>query len=197
MKVSALTQEIDSAGVGESASAALLCGVARGDAAALATLYDATSRQVYGLVSRILHERDAAEEVTLDVYMHVWQYAGSYDAGRGSVEAWLHTLARSRAIDRLRARTRHAARHAPLDVVAGLEDPALGPEAEVVGNDTAHRVRQALRDLPPAQRRVIAAAYFGGLSYTEVARVLGEPEGTVKTRIRVGLSALRASLAGE
>jgi len=197
MAVSALTQQRKSAGVGESSSAGLMGGVAGGDSAALAALYDATSRQVYGHVLRILREREAAEEVTLDVYMHVWQNASTYDAGRGSVEAWLHTLARSWAIDRLRARARHTARHAPLDVVAELEDPALGPEAEVVGNDTARRVRQALRDLPPAQRRAIAAAYFGGLSYIEVARFLGEPEGTVKTRIRVGLSALRASLAGE
>ena len=196
MAVSALTK-MDGAWVGEAASAALLGGVAGGESAALASLYDATSRQVYGLALRILRDREAAEEVTLDVYVHVWQSAGTYDAGRGSVEAWLHTLTRSRAIDRLRAKARHASRHAPLDMVAGLEDAALGPEAEVLENDTARRVRQALRALPPAQRRAIAAAYFGGLSYSEVARVLGEPEGTVKTRMRLGLSALHAALAGE
>lgn len=197
MRALAVTKEMDRTDREEAASAALLRGVAARDPAALAALYDATSSQVYGLALRILREREAAEEVTLDVYLHVWQNAGTYAAARGSVGAWLHTLARSRAIDRLRARARQAARHAPLDLVAGLEDPALGPEAEVVAKDSAGRLRHALRELPAAQRRAIAAAYFGGLSYSEVALALGEPEGTVKTRIRTGLSALRASLAGE
>jgi RNA polymerase sigma-70 factor (ECF subfamily) len=197
MAISAMNAKTQVSPRGETASGALLGGVARGDTDALAALYDATSRQVFGLALRILRDRGEAEEVTSDVYMQVWQSAGSYDAGRGSVEAWLRSLLRSRAIDRLRARTRRAARQLPLDAVAGFEDTALLPEAEVIVDDSARRLQQALRGLPAVQRRAIAAAYFGGLSYAEVARVLGEPEGTVKTWIRVGLSALRAGLAGD
>jgi RNA polymerase sigma-70 factor (ECF subfamily) len=197
MAVLALNRERDRAEAGEAAAAALLGDVAGGDPDALAALYDATSRRVYGLALRILGDRMEAEEVTLDVYMHVWRSAVAYDAGRGSVEAWIHTLARSRAIDRLRAKAREGARHLPLGAVEGFEDSALGPEEELVENDAARRVRRALRGLPSAQRRAIAAAYFGGLSYSEVARRLGAPEGTVKTRIRTGLLALRAALAGE
>jgi len=197
MVIPARTERTNGPAAVHAASAATLAGVAGGDATALASLYDATSRQVYGLALRILRDRAEAEEATLDVYMHVWQNALTYDSERGSVQGWLQTLVRSRAIDRLRARARHNARHAPLAVVAELEDAALGPEEGVVESDIARRVRRAIGNLPPAQRRAIAAAYFGGLSYTEVARALGEPEGTVKTRIRVGLSAVRAALAGE
>jgi RNA polymerase sigma-70 factor (ECF subfamily) len=197
MSVLALARESESVDVEGAATAVHLAGVAGGDPAALAALYDATSRQVYGLALRILRDRGEAEEVALDVYLHVWQGAGRYDAGRGSVETWLCTLARSRAIDRLRARVRHDARHSALDAADGLEDAAPGPETEVVQNDTARRVRRALGALPSEQRRAVAAAYFGGLSYAEVARVLGEPEGTVKTRIRVALSTLRTVLGGE
>jgi len=169
--------------------------VASGDEAALAFLYDATSRRVYGLALRILGERESAEEITADVYVHAWRQASSWNPGRGSVEAWLLTMARSRAIDRLRAVARLKRREAPIDQEPHPVDVKPDPEAMSVAREDEVRVRRALARLNPLQRRAIEAAFFEGLSYTEVARKLGEPEGTVKTRIRAGLVALREALS--
>jgi RNA polymerase sigma-70 factor (ECF subfamily) len=177
------------------------CGLvglaAVGNESALEALYDATSPRVFGLALRILGDRSAAEEAVLDVYTQVWRESTRFDPARGSVLVWLLTLTRSRAIDLLRARARQAGREEGLEAAGRLPDSAPGPEESNAAGQRARIVRRALEGLPPVQRRAIAAAYFDGLTHTEIARALGEPLGTIKTRIRSGLAALRQALAVE
>ena len=168
--------------------------VAAGDQLALGRLYDGTHRRVYGLALGILHDPDAAQEVTMDVYVRVWQEARRFDESRGSAETWLLTLAHHRAVDRLRARRRQTKREIPLEPDFDLADPQPSPERVSTDADLAGHVRRALDSLGEEQRRAIVAAYFGGLSHSQVAGILGQPLGTVKTRIRSGLTALRRAL---
>ncbi|MDT5293154.1 MAG: polymerase sigma-70 factor, subfamily [Acidobacteriota bacterium] len=170
--------------------AELIVAAAEGDQQALASLYDTTSRTVYSLLLRILADPSAAEEVLLDVYTQVWRQAGGYSRERGTPMAWITTIARSRAIDRLR-RTRQEQRHTePLDEAArcaggvSVEDEASAGEVRAV-------VRAALDALAPEQREVIELAYYGGMSHSEIAAARGLPLGTVKTRTRLGMMRLR------
>jgi len=174
----------------------LLARMAGGDEGALRELYDRTSRRVYGLALAVLRDAAAAEDVALEVYLQAWRQAERFDAATGSALAWLSTLARTRAIDAWRARRRQAARQEALDVQAELlVSEAPGPEARGQQAERAARVRTAVDALPPEQRRALQAAFFSGLTHVEVAAALGQPLGTVKTRIRAGLTALRAALA--
>lgn len=175
--------------------ALLMARVAAGQERALADLYDATSHRVYGLVLHILREREAAEEATLDVYTQIWRRGAQYDPSRGSVMGFVLTLARTRGVDLLRARVRRSGFENPLQDALDLADP--GPSPEMVSRDSlaARRLHVALEALPRDQRQAIEAAYFGGLSHKEVAKSLGQPLGTVKTRIRDGLMALRRVMA--
>jgi len=175
----------------------LLARVAGGDESALRELYDRTSRRVFGLALAVLRDRAAAEDVALEVFVQAWQQAGRFDPGVGSVLSWLGNIARTRAIDAWRARQRQAARQAPLDVAAfdTLASDAAGPEARGLQAERAARVAAALDALPVEQRRVVRAAFYTGLTHTEIAAAFGQPLGTVKTRIRNGLLALRAALA--
>ena len=174
----------------------LLGRMAGGDEGALRELYDRTSRRVYGLALAVLRDAAAAEDVALEVYLQAWRQAARFDAATGSALAWLSTLARTRAIDAWRARRRQAARQESLDVQAELlVSEAPGPEARGQQAERAARVRTAVDALPPEQRRALQAAFFSGLTHVEVAAALGQPLGTVKTRIRAGLTALRAALA--
>lgn len=167
---------------------------AAGDQAALAELYDESSRLVYTVALRILRDAADAEEVALDVYMQVWRTAAGYSDERGSVGTWLVMLARTRAIDRLRAR----------DSRTRLEDPLLpdlefaaatpSPEQEAQGRSDRARVVSAIRSLPPAQRQAVELAIFSGFTHSELALRLNQPLGTVKTRVRQGMMKLRASL---
>ncbi len=169
--------------------------VASGDQTALAELYDGSSRFVYGLALRILKDVGAAEEVSHDVYLQVWRQADRYQEMRGDVLAWLFTLTRSRAIDRLRSAgmTRRKL-HAPLEEAWSLASEADGPDEDLELSDRRKMVRAALLKLTPEQRESISIAYFQGLSHAEIAEKLGLPLGTVKTRIRQGMIALRALL---
>jgi RNA polymerase sigma-70 factor (ECF subfamily) len=168
----------------------LVLRTADGDDAALAALYDATSALVHGLALRILGDRGAAEEVTIDVYLQVWRQADRWDPARGRPMAWLLTIARTRAIDRRRMRS--AVPPAPAAVVS-TDD---GPEGASMLAQRGRIVRSALVRLSPDQRRAVELAYFGGLSHAEIARSLAEPLGTVKTRIRTAMTRLRGLLAG-
>ena len=165
--------------------------IAGGDRVALADLYDGTAALVHGLTMRILGDRGAAEEATADTFVQVWRQADRWDARRGGPLAWLLMLARSRAIDRLRASGGRAEREA-----AVVAPPALAPSSEQQAAVSERRrlVRNALARLLPEQRRLIELAYFEGLSHTEIASSLGQPLGTVKTRIRLGMTRLRESL---
>ena len=176
--------------------AALIKRAAAGDQQAVSELYDATSRLVYGLVLRILGDEGAAEEVLLDVYMQVWRQAGTYDAGRGSPLAWLATIARSRAIDRLRAGRQEWQRARSLETVSQLSTGESLEEAAYV-TELRGVVRGALDTLSAEQREALELAYYGGLSHSEIAERLGQPLGTIKTRIRLGMMKLRALLKPE
>ena len=173
----------------------LLARISQGDEAALGVFYDATSARVFGLAIAILRNPSAAEEATLDVYSQVWRQAGRFDPAKGNATGWLLTLARSRAIDLLRSRSRTLDQEEALDGTFHLRDEDPGPERASLEAERARRVRAALAALPPEQRQAIEAAFFGGLSHSEVAAALGQPLGTIKTRIRTGLSALRRALA--
>ncbi len=168
--------------------------IASGDQAAMGALYDATSRLVYGIVLRVLSDAATAEEVTLDVYTQVWRQAASFDAGRGGPLAWLTTIARSRAIDRLRSGWQDQQRKQPLDVVGDAPAGAAGPEEMTVAAERQRFVRQALAQLSPEQREVLELAYYSGLSHSEIAAKLNQPLGTVKTRTRLGMIKLREAL---
>lgn len=168
---------------------------AAGDEAALATLYNETSALVYGLALRVLRDSAAAEEVTIDVYHQTYRQASRYDPNRGSVTAWLLTMTRSRAIDRLRSESGRRRREVSLETLEASLAVA-SPPAEWPAAIEWHRpVGAALGALPVEQRQAIELAYFGGLSQSEIAATLELPLGTVKTRIRAGMMKLRHDLA--
>lgn len=169
--------------------AALVRRIAAGDHDALAALYDASNRLIYGMVLRILGNPADAEEVTLDIYTRVWRNASSFEEGRGAVVAWLMTMARSRAIDRLRSGANRSRREEPMTEV---DDVAAAPGSAEAG--VRREVAAALRILTPDQREAIELAYWYGYSHAELAARLGQPLGTVKTRIRMGMMKLRSQL---
>ena len=173
--------------------AVLLRRSARGDEAAFADLYDATSRRLFGLVLRIVRDHAMSEEVTQEVYLDVWRQSSRFDPDRGSALSWLMTIAHRTAVDKVRAseasRRRddaHATTHQDIDFDATAETAQASLEAQ--------RVRRALATLTDAQRAAVELAYLGGYTHTEVARLLGLPLGTAKTRIRDGLIRLRDTL---
>ncbi len=172
--------------------------VAAGDEAALAALYDEHARPVYSLIVRILGDEGEAEEVLQDVFAQAWQQAQRYDAVRGTVAAWLLNMARTRALDRLRARRARPDRTAatPDQTLSALPAPAIDPADAIAAERDVEQLRKALHELPAVQRRAIELAYFEGLTQSEIAGRLAEPLGTIKTRIRLGLLKLRDALTG-
>lgn len=174
--------------------AELIERIAGGDEQALASFYNETSRLVHGLLLRVLGDAGAAEEVLLDVFTQVWRQADAYSEARGVPVAWLTTIARSRAIDRLRAGRTERQRTEPLDL--SLYRSASGDDVEKQwsARETQVKVRAALDGLGPEQRELIELAYFGGMSHSEIAAAKSQPLGTVKTRIRLGMSKLRETL---
>ncbi len=169
----------------------LIGRTAAGDEAALGAFYDKTGPQVYGLALRMLNDSTMAEEVTMDVYMQVWKQAGRFDQGRGNPMVWLTVLARSRAIDRLRVGKKDRESRQPLEDISNEQDDAHDPEQRSVCAEQGQIVREALISLPSEQRVIIELAYFEGLSQSEIAAHIGEPLGTVKTRVRLGMVKLR------
>lgn len=179
----------------------LIARMARGDERALGALYDRYGPTAYRLALAVVAEPADAEEVVSDAFGQLWRTAASFDAGRGTVYAWVTTVVRSRALDRVRARKRHArvlersALLSPDGVAAPLGSLGANPAGGAEQGETRGLVLRSLAALPDAQRRVIELAYFGGLSHSEIAAELGEPLGTVKTRMRSALEKLRSALA--
>jgi RNA polymerase sigma-70 factor (ECF subfamily) len=171
------------------------------DEAALAEFYDRHSRLAYSVLMRILRNPADAEEVLQETFVRVWSRADTYDALLGSPAAWVMRIARNRAIDLLRARRTRAdiaverAAHVGDDARRSVEPiTADTPETALEGRTMAAVVRTALATLTPAQRELIEAAFFEGYTHAELADRFGVPLGTVKTRIRSGLAAIRGRL---
>ena len=175
----------------------LLALVAKGDQQAFSQLYDHSSTLLFTMAVRILGNREEAAELLQDVYLEVWRKVSRYDVGRGTPVAWLVTLTKSRAIDRLRAR---AARgyQATNSLEAGtamhVADPSPSPLETQANQELRLAVGTAVAGLPQAQQQAIELAYYEGLSHTEIAQRLNQPLGTVKTRIKLGMSKLRDGL---
>ena len=173
----------------------LIQQVAEGDQSAFTAFYEATKKIVFGLVVRVVTDRAVAEEVLLDVYTQAWRQARTYDIERGSPVAWLTTIARSRAIDRLRSGRYEQQNREPIENAGELRTSSLNPEESSVISERQAMVRDALDSLSPEQREVLELAYYSGLSHTEIAARLGHPLGTVKTRTRLAMMKLRDMLS--
>lgn len=169
----------------------LIADLARRQLDALAVLYDRYGRMAYALAYRILGESEAAEDVVHDAFISAWRGAGSYRRERGKVRGWLMSIVHHRAVDLLRRKTTF--RPAPLE--AADDHAAEEDTAEMAERNVEHQtVRAALENLPPAQRRTIELAYFGGYTHVELSELMGVPLGTVKGRMRIGLQKLRRAL---
>jgi RNA polymerase sigma-70 factor (ECF subfamily) len=182
----------------QQADVARMKRIAGGDASALGDVYDRHARAVYSLALRIVGEEAEAEEVIQEVFAQAWRQSDRYDESRGSVAAWLLTMTRTRAIDRVRARRARPDRDGAASdyVLHNVQAPGVDPADALAAAEDAGRLRTALSELAPAQRIAIEMAYYEGLSQTEIAERLATPLGTVKTRIRSGLLKLRDALAG-
>src|SRR5512145_1695719 len=173
----------------------LLQRIAARDADALAELYDRHSRLLFGLILRIVRDREQAEEILQEAFVRVWTRGQTYDAQFGGPLPWMVRVARNCAIDRLRALRVRAALNAPAVNFSAVEAAApadiQSPEATVLIAETRRTLTDALGGLPAEQRQLIAAAFFEGYTHSELARRFGLPLGTVKTRIRAGMIAMR------
>jgi RNA polymerase sigma-70 factor (ECF subfamily) len=173
----------------------LLKAIAARDEGALAQLYDRYDRILFGLLMRILNNREEAEDVLQETFIQVWRKAADFDETRGRPFTWLVTLARSRAIDRLRtlASRERVAEARAREVSEEISDAAT----DALKSEQRGLVSDALAKLPDEQKRPIMLAYFDGLTQSEIATRLGAPLGTVKTRMRTGMIRLRELLAGQ
>jgi RNA polymerase sigma-70 factor (ECF subfamily) len=175
---------------------AALARMARGEGDAVAELYDRHARPIYSLALRILGDATEAEDIVQEVFSQAWKQAARYSATRGAVAAWLMTLARSRAIDRLRAKRARPGEVSDERVAGQLVDAGPPADSLVLSSEQVARVRAALDELPLLQRAAIELAYYEGLTHAEIADRLEQPLGTVKTRIRLAMLKLRDVLAG-
>lgn len=178
--------------------AGLMTRVRERDAQALRALYDRHSSLVYGLGLRILRDAAEAEDLVQDVFLHLWRRAEMFDGQRGQFTGWLVSLARNRAIDRLRARRTRLRKGEEFEAeVAATPAPrGADPDETAYAGELRGAVTNALALLPEPQRAALELAYFGGLSHSEIAERLAAPLGTVKARIRQGMIRLR-DLLGE
>jgi RNA polymerase sigma-70 factor, ECF subfamily len=175
----------------------LLRRMAAGDERALGTLYDRWHPLVHGVVGRIVRPADDVDDVVEEAFWQAWRQASRYEAGRGTVHTWLLTIARSRALDRVRALKRR--REEPMEAadagavarrVSAEGNPGLDTEAA----ERRTAVVAALAELPAEQREALELGYFGGLSQSEIAARTGQPLGTIKTRMRLAMQKMRGRL---
>lgn len=172
---------------------ALVVAIARFDEEALAEAYSRHSTPIFALARRLLRSRDLAEEVTQEVFLRLWNRPERFDPDRGTLRSFLLADTHGRAIDALRSETARKRR----EETQGRLEPTVTPsvEGEVWSRVASEAVRTALEELDQNERRAIELAYFGGYSYRQVAELLGEPEGTVKSRIRTGMRRLKGQLS--
>jgi RNA polymerase sigma-70 factor, ECF subfamily len=179
------------------ADLALLTRIAQRDASAIGELYDRHSRVVFALVCRILRDEGESEDVLQEVFLRVWDKAESYDPVLGSPTAWLIRIARNRAIDRIRARQARPATQSAdetLNLVAADDEASPDPERSAALSEQQRAIVEALSRIPPEQRMLIEQAFFHGYTQSELAERFKLPLGTVKTRIRTGMIAMRDHL---
>jgi len=171
----------------------LLLRVAHGDQAAFARLYDMLSPRAFGLILRVLVDRSQSEEVLQEVFLEIWQSASRFAPNRGQARSWILTIAHRRAVDRVRSSQASTDR----DVRAGFRDLDVAHDSVVEKVELrieGEKVTAALSSLPEAQKEALTLAYYGGYSQSEIAALVGAPLGTIKTRMRDGLSRLREAM---
>lgn len=167
-----------------------------GDETALVEVYEQFSSFVFGLARRVTASTSLAEDITQDVFVSLWEKPHAFDPSRGSIRSWLGVLTHRRSVDRIRRETtarRHEARRAEVLPLPPPPDTADAATSTLV----AQRVREAVAALPDEQRRAVELAYFGGLTYVEVAEELAIPEGTAKSRLRLAMKRLALTLGPE
>ncbi|OJU41744.1 MAG: RNA polymerase subunit sigma [Microbacterium sp. 69-10] len=185
--------EVPEDGSARDSAADLLVRVAAGDRRAFAELYDLLSPRVFALILRVVVNRSQSEEVLQEVFLEIWQSAGRFAPNRGQGRSWVLTIAHRRAVDRVRASQSSSDRDVrvgvrDLDAARDVVEEAV--EAQIEGE----RVVAALSALPEAQQEALILAYYGGYSQTEISALTGAPLGTIKTRMRDGLTRLRSEL---
>jgi RNA polymerase sigma-70 factor (ECF subfamily) len=176
----------------ESEDAGLVRAIARADGDALGEVYRRHAGAVFALAQRMLWERATAEELVQEIFLRLWEQPDRFDRARGSLRTFLLMDAHARCVDRIRADNRRRDREERVGRAAAVDSYDLDLEAWDL--TVAEQVREAFETLTDGERAAIELAYFGGHTYREVARLLGQPEGTVKSRIRTGLTRLRAQL---
>ncbi len=174
--------------------AALVERVISGDEAALSTIYDRYSAMLFGVILRILRDKQMAEEVLQDLFLQLWRSAAQFDSTRGSLAAWLMVSGRNRAISRLRGRASREILEEEEGLYADTFVSAHNIEEEVSRTELRRRLTEALHQLPEEQRQAVELAYFEGLTQTEIASRTGSPLGTVKTRVRTAMQSLKLIL---
>ena len=165
----------------------------RGDEAAFAELYDATSARAYGLAVRVIRDPSQAEEVAQEAFLEIWKTASRFDSGKGSAISWVLTIVHRKAVDRVRSAQASTRRDTTYHQGSRTVDHDSTAEAAQASME-ARRVRQAMESLTTVQREALELAYFKGYTHTEVAKMLDLPVGTAKTRIRDGLIRLRDTM---
>jgi RNA polymerase sigma-70 factor (ECF subfamily) len=177
----------------------LISLIAQAQEAALTQLYDRYNRLVFSLALAIVNDRATAEEITLDVFMRVWQKAGTYRADQSKVSTWLTHIARHHAIDILRRRSVRLDQYAVQwdDATSSAESSGQGPQESAEIALRRERVQAALAELPAEQKQALTLAYFGGYTHQQIADILRQPLGTIKTRIRLAMQKLREHLSDE
>jgi RNA polymerase sigma-70 factor (ECF subfamily) len=171
--------------------------VQHGDPRAFELLYDRHGGAAYSLAYRIVGKQAAAEDVVQEALLSIWRSRLRYDQTRGSVRTWILGIVHNRAIDGIRRSSLHDRRRESLDVVEERFEARERTDVEAARRDEARSVRGALETLPAEQRRALELAYFGGFTQTQIADLTGEPVGTVKGRMRLGLEKMRRQLVGD
>lgn len=185
-------QHPEEAGLDDLADELLIDLIVQREEAALGVLYDRYAALVYAIALRVTGDRQTAEEVMQDVFQNIWQTAGGFRQQAGVVVGWIIGIARHRAIDVLRSKRERGRNREVTGIELRMVSPSAGGvEADVEQHALRETVRAALAELPPVQRQAIELAYYGGYTQTEIAERLGEPLGTIKTRLRLGLMKLR------